>query len=303
MGCLDARYISEAIHYKKRAVKYTWISWGAATACLCLIALGIFAFSLFPLQISPGQYRLPNEPEDTFVPMNALLKQDDTGILETVEETAHIPLSGYQATYIKIPSLDSDTLSQSTGTAVTETENWYTVSGHSDLQYLIQKEEQTYSLWKFKCFDSSAYPYHDVLELVYHIDAADQITSIQVYPATMDNTDAGKAVQADIGTHTITDHDQIQTVYQILTSMTCYGENHWNMIDDGVTDNAADDNAAGSKAVRLGRYITLVTDWGNEIDGLKYTAVSNMFYEFSGIAYAPLTANQANRLCNILHIE
>lgn len=46
-------------------------------------------------------------------------------------------------------------------------------------------------------------------------------------------------------------------------------------------------------AVRLGRYLALTTIHGNVIDGLKYTAVSDVFYEFSGIAYDSLTQEQA----------
>lgn len=150
-------------------------------------------------------------------------------IEEQAEEVVSIPVGTYTGRYVKAASVDRERLMQSTGKAVSGTENWYYVSGHEDRQYLIQKLDGEYSLWKFQCFESSEYPYRDVLELVYRIDSAE--------------------------------------------------------------------------AVRLGRSLTLVTDYGNEIDGLKYTAVSDMFYEYSGIAYNRLTAETADRVCRILHIE
>ena len=46
-----------------------------------------------------------------------------------------------------------------------------------------------------------------------------------------------------------------------------------------------------------------MTGFGNEIDGLKYTAASDMFYEYSGIAYERLSGEQASKLCGLLGIE
>lgn len=116
------------------------------------------------------------------------------------------------------------------------------------MQYLIQNDSGTCSLWKFKCFDKDAYPYNDVLKLVYQIDSAKKISEIEVNPAEMDNTDSGRAAREEIGTLSVTER-------------------------------------------------------GDKIDGLKYTAASNMFYEFSGIAYNQLSEEDAARICEILHIE
>ena len=188
------------------------------------------------------------------------------------------------------------------GKSIDSTGEWHYVSGHSDLQYLIRNDEQGSSLWKFQCFDSSEYPYNDVLKLVYQIDSADAIIEIEVAPARMDNTDGGKKIQEEIGTRKITDRAAIETMYEVLAGMTCYGNDRWEMIDYGDVEAASDMDAQSHEAVWLGRYLSITTDYGNVIDGLKYTAVSDMFYEFSGIAYNRLTEEQAASICEMIGI-
>ena len=56
-------------------------------------------------------------------------------------------------------------------------------------------------------------------------------------------------------------------------------------------------------AVRLGRYLTLETSAGTVIDSLKYTAAGGQFYEYGGIAYAPLDPETAAAVTSLLGIE
>lgn len=306
MSELDSKYIDEALNYKKKAKKPGWVKWGAMAACVCLLCIGILSLSRIfqnPSQPSTPQVNFPPSQEETFVEISSLLTEKSFDTEAELEETATVPISQYTGIYVKVASVDSEILSQSIGNAVSKTHTWYYVSGHTDLQYLIQNVNDEYSLWKFKCFDSDEYPYNDVLKLVYQIDSADMISEIEVNPATMDNTDSGRTVQEEIGTHTVSDSNDIETIYQILSSLTCYGENQWDRIDYGDVEAAADEETFSNEAVRLGRYLTLITSYGNEIDGLKYTAVSNMFYEYSGIAYNQLTDEQTASVCEILHIE
>lgn len=146
------------------------------------------------------------------------------------------------------------------------------------------------------------YPYQDVLKFVYQIESPDTIQKIKINPATMDNTDGGKAMQKKTRTHIITDRKSIDAIYQTLSSMTCYGSNQWDRIDYGNVETPADAKLSSHQAVRLGRYLTIFINYGNKIDGLKYTAVSDMFYEFSGIAYNRLSKEQAKRVREILDI-
>lgn len=243
---------------------------------------------------------------ETFVSIASLLASDsgdapDSNVINTQALLiSFVPVGSYTGIYTNV-SAGAD-LSACLGAAVPETEAWYYVSGHRDMQYLIQNTDGTYTLWKFQCFTGDSYPYSDVLKLVYQLESADGIASIQVAPPTMINSDAGKKLQEQIGSSTVTDRTQIESVYQVLSTLTCYGSNRWDIIDYGSAEASAD-GAGPLDAVRLGRYLSLVTTYGNEIDGLKYTAVSDMFYEYSGIAYNTLSEEQAQEMCEILGIE
>lgn len=244
--------------------------------------------------------------QEVFVPISSLFADKGDGIQDSIQLLTaflgKVSIGQYTGVYEKIQSVESNVMSESRGRSISGTEEWYYVSGHTDMQYLIRNDNEEYSLWKFSCFDSGEYPYSDVLELVYLIDSADVISEIRVNPPKMDNTNGGMAIQEKIGTHTITNSEQINAIYEVLSSMTCYGNDHWDMIDNGSTDVPADAELPSHQAVWLGRYLTIVTDYGNEIDGLKYTAVSDMFYEFSGIAYNRLTEEQAATVWEIIGI-
>lgn len=330
-------YIEETQIVKKKRKRPLWLTWGVSAACLCLLYVSFITISSL-LQHEPALDKdLTDKASDTnmsvvpdaefddaanielpetsdegvtfaspevFVPIADLLVSNRCGTDLVQSEAAmygKVPIEQYIGIYEKVSSAESEVLSESTGINVSGEEGWYYVSGHTDMQYLIRNDSQDYSLWKFLCFDCNEYPYRDVLELVYRVGSAEAITEIEVSPPTMDNTDGGKTIQEKIGIHTITDRTEIDTIYQILASLTCYGENHWDMIDYGMTDAPADTKPS-HRAVLLGRYLSIVTDYGNEIDGLKYTAVSDMFYEFSGIAYNQLTPEQAESIYEILGI-
>lgn len=300
---IEDKYIEEAqTAIKKR--KPLWFHWGTVAACLCLVCVSAIAiFYMFKdVAQTPIVDRKKNiEKQEMFVPITSLLESENAGAVNLALVMQKVPIKQYIGLYEKVSSVESDALSENRGKSVSGSGEWYYISGHTDMQYLIKNENEIYSLWKFLCFDDSEYPYCDVLEFVYGIESADAIRKIEVNPATMDNTDAGKAIQKKIGMRVITDRESIDTIYQILSSMTCYGSDHWDMIDYG-DDEAADNDGSLLQAVRLGRYLSFFTDYGNEIDGLKYTAVSDMFYEFLGIAYNRLSTEQAESVHEILGV-
>ncbi len=289
----------------------------AAAAGFCLICAGVAAIwsvlqhepeSGLPqngywVQEQPIQEGPEPEMQEQFAPISSLLASNSGNFMEQqTGKYAVVPIEQYSGFYTEVPSAGISVLAESMGKSIDNTEEWHYVSGHSDLQYLIRNDGQESSLWKFQCFDSSEYPYNDVLKLVYRIDSADAITEIEVAPARMDNTDGGKKIQEEVGTRKITDRAAIETIYEVLSGMTCYGSGQWERIDYGNVEAAGDGQTPSHEAVRLGRYLSITTDYGNVIDGLKYTAVSDMFYEFSGIAYSPLTEEQAASICEIVGI-
>lgn len=322
---------------KKQQISKTLAEFCTAAACLCLI---LAAAAVLPTLLRrnvpklpdgigmedadklPDNTTVPTSPEtalsgtdaptdiprdnpdttETFISMESLLVSDSGSdyISTQALRITFVPVGDYTGIYTNV-STGAD-LSACLGAAIPEAEEWYYVSGHRDMQYLIQNTDGAYTLWKFQCFTGDSYPYSDVLKLVYRLESPDAIVSIQVSPPIMVNTDAGKKLQEQIGNSTITDRTEIEAVYQVLSSLTCYGSDRWDIINYGSAD-AATDGTGPLDAVRLGRYLSLVTEYGNEIDGLKYTAVSDMFYEFSGIAYNTLSEEQAQKMCEIFGIE
>lgn len=271
----------------------------AAAACLFLICVGAAAiWFAFPYEPEP-------ELPERFVAVSSLLASDDGNLMEEyAAKYTTVPIEQYKGIYTEVPSADGSVLSESMGKSVDGAEGWRYISGHSDRQYLIRNDGQGFSLWKFQCFDSGEYPYEDVLKLVYQIHSADGITEIEVMPAQMDRSDGGMKIQDEIGTRIITDRASIETVYGALSGMTCYGRGRWDRIDYGDAEVASDgESESDHEAVKLGRYLSITTAYGNVIDGLKYTAVSDMFYEFSGIAYEPLTQEQAADVWEVIGIR
>ena len=114
----------------------------------------------------------------------------------------------------------------------------------------------------------------------------------------MDNSDKGQAIQEEIGTSIVTDDKAIETIYSVLVGLTCYGGNNWDMIGLG-----EDTPSAMQNQVKASRYLTMVSSQGIEIDTLKYTGISGMFYEYGGIAYSALTMEEKTAVEKILNIE
>lgn len=223
-----------------------------------------------------------------------------------------IRVGAYRAVYEGVAAKSSKLLGESLGKAVDGAKGYYRLGGRDDLQYVISDNKQTgvkadsgerYLLWKFECFETKdSYPYSDVLSLIYGIKSADAVEKLIVMPPTFDNTDEGMRLQEEIGISTVKNRNDIQTFYGIISGMACYGSGHWEMIDYGNVEVSAVGEEPHD-AVKKARYLTVVLDNGCEIDGLKYTAVSDLFYEYSGIAYEPLSKEQAKKVCRILGIR
>lgn len=300
-GALDDTLLerSENAGERNRNHVSIWIKIGSMAACLILI-LGVSVLGLNSNR-EPNSNKEPNSvnndiSSERYVDVSTLLASN-MGFTMTEQELrmTFVEVGEYSAMYEQVRSVKSNRLKNSIGNEVEGTQNWYRISGHEDMQYLILNDDNEYSLWKFSSYQSENYSYSDVLQNIYNIKSAEDIEKIIVSPANMDNTDEGKELQNEIGTHTITDAAAIQSIYQVLTGLTCYGDDNWEMI--GFDDTTL------LYQVRVGRYLTLVTSEGMEIDTLKYTAVSNRFYEYGGIAYSELSVDEKTMVEEILGIE
>lgn len=246
-----------------------------------------------------------------------------------IDEAVHfsmLPVENRMAEYHEVENPNGIPTAQRPrylGESYRDLEDWYLPEDNNGLQYLLHREEDgSYTLWEFAYFvvwdeetqsqvaydmehtenyiwaeiewfsldmDFSPYRYSEVLETVYGVTSADDLTSLTVDPANMDNTDAGKALQKKIGARTVTDRAGLDALYDAISDMLCYGSGNWDKIDRG--DNISDDGLL--EAVRLGRYLTIQTAGGAVIDDLKYSAAGGQFYEYSGVAYEPLDAETA----------
>lgn len=190
---------------------------------------------------------------------------------------------------------------QSSEMTETPAYEFYRVSGHKELQYVILYDpgNDNYSLLKFDCIQGDNFSYGDVLELVYGIYSADDIARIVSRPSEMDNTDAGKAQKQAIGELEITDKEDILAFYNAFSTMTCYGPSRWDM----VLNSRDDTPGATLEGARLERYLIIETAQGNRIDAMRYTALGGMFYESGGIAYSALSEEDAAKMAEMLKIE
>ena len=221
-----------------------------------------------------------------------------SGPVEAVLIAENVKINGKTAVYGQVLSGDSDRLSRNLGEKLNPASHWYQVAGHGDKQYLIHYADGEYTLWDFVCFTGSEYPYSDVLENIYNIHSAADIKKIAAKPDSVNAVADSTQLKREIGTVNIMDEEEIEDFYNVISAMTCYGENNWEMIDLG---DGSDEGMLNR--VRKGRFLTLVNTDGVEFDSLKYTGVSGMFYEYGGIAYSPLSAEDKAVVDSLLKIE
>ena len=238
------------------------------------------------------------EVGDAFVDIDALLaSKESNGVFqESSLAISMMEINGCTAVYECIFGLTQDELKECLGTQLEGT-NWHYVKGHRGIQYLIEKNDNEYQLLKFLYCESENYSYKDILEDMYGVMSYKDIAKIIVEPSTINNTDEGKKLQEKIGTKEITEESQIQAFYEMLSSRACYGADNWDMIETG-----GDTGSGMVDAVTQVRYLTIETV-NKEVFEIKYTALSDMFYQYMGVAYEPLSKEQAATMEDMLGIQ
>lgn len=283
-----------------------FVKWGSlAASFVVIISAGFFFFGnkdSEPDTIEPNGIIADNDNNhdeivEKYISIDTLLASNDNLSTEQSLKDCTIQVSQYKAVYEAVASVSSEQLEQSIGKVIDAGNNGYYVSGHTDMQYIIKDNAGTgtYYLWRFMYFDSEDYPYNDVLSMIYDINSADDIEKIVSNPATMDNSDEGKALQQEIGIINIDTKDQVEKFYNIISKLICYGNNRWDMI--GLEEPSS------INQVEAGRYLKIVTSQGMEIDTLKYTGITGVFYEYGGVAYSPLDDETKIYMDDLLEIE
>ena len=334
MGQLPEDLLAQTGAPKKRR---RWVPAVAAACLLLAVGAGVWSAGLTAPSsdagactiTDAGTYTIPEHgPELSWPKLNGT-------ILEAALHFTMLPVENRMAEYHEVEDPNGIPAAQRPrylGERYRELEDWYLPEDNNGLQYLLHREEDgSYTLWEFAYFvvwdeetrsqvaynmehtenyiwaeiewfsldmDFSPYRYSEVLETIYGVTSADDLTLLTVDPANMDNTDAGKALQKEIGARTVTDRAGLDALYDAVSGMLCYGSNHWDMIDRG--DDNSDDGLL--EAVRLGRCLTIRTANGAVIDDLKYSAAGGQFYEYSGVAYGPLDAETAARMNELFGI-
>lgn len=221
---------------------------------------------------------------------------------------------------------------------------WYRVKGMDEIKYLISEDAAgTLRLWEYRSFlvmdsilaqargdgatdyelaeiegdtraqfpdaDLSPYTYGDVYRIIYNVAGADDIVGITAAPSTSNNTDFGKQIQKQVGTHTYDDRDSVALFYDSTVNVVCNSAASWESsysekdkyIYSFSTDD--DDKLTSGEETWATRYLTITLRSGTTIDSWKYTALSGRFYEFGGIYTEPLDEDTVYAINGILGIE
>jgi len=221
---------------------------------------------------------------------------------------------------------------------ITTTCDWYYPVGSNNLKYLIKEaNDGTLSLWIFRSFtvrdftdeeygaeekeyfdrhfpgiNLSPYTYGYAYKLIYGMESANDIISITTHPSNANNTDFGKRLQEEVGTHTYSDRDDMVVFYESIEKLMCYGDNRWNnyySIDYRFSysfsseGEGIEDKLDSGEETRGIRYLTITLNDGTTIDSLKYDALRGIYFEYGGIISEPLSEDTVYSLNDIWGIK
>lgn len=228
-----------------------------------------------------------------------------------------------------------------------QTCSWYYPKGSGNLKYLIREDaDGVLTLWLFRSFvvdervlpedmdeaekaelrqelealsaayesifpgtDRSPYTCGEVYSRIYGITGADDIERITAQPSNANNTELGKRIQSEIGTHDYTDRADIEAFYAATKDLRCWGEDGWEgyysmyrRFSYSFSTDSTDMLSSG-ELTRGSRYLTLTLKDGTTIDSLKYDAIRGCIYEFYGIISEPMPEGDVLRLNAIFGIR
>ncbi len=346
IGKIKDDLIYNAVNDVKHRKKGGWFKWGAVAACLCIVVGAVIA-AVMQSSRSGGtiQEQLLAATKtsggmDTAAIETVLPVEDRIAVYEQI-------YVGSSAAVDTPESPDStEKLQPFVGDMYMRygESSWYRVKDMDEIKYLISEDsEGTLRLWEYRSFlvmdgvaaearadeatedepagiennigeqfpdaDFSAYTYGDVYRIIYNVEGADDIVSIMAAPSMSNNTDFGKQIQKQVGTHVYDDPDSITLFYGITVNVVCNGATGWDSFyseGDRYTYSFStdeDDKLTSGEETWADRYLTITLRSGTTIDSWKYTALSGRFYEFGGIFTKPLAENEVYELNSIFGIE
>lgn len=347
LNLVDEVFIEEAAPVIKAGGKGVWLKWAAVAACICLV-VGVAAAAVMQSSHSGEtvQEQLLAAIKSSGA-MNTAARETELPIEGRIAVYEQIYV-GSAATVDTPDSPDStEKLLPFVGDIYAQygESSWYRVKGMGEIKYLISEDtEGTLRLWEYQSFlvmdgilatarfvtetpedelaeiendirgrfpdaDLSPYTYGDVYRIIYNVESSDDIVSITAAPSKSNNTDFGKQIQKQVGTHTYDDRDSITLFYGITVNVVCNGATGWggsNSERNRYTYSFStdeDDKLTSGEETWASRYLTITLRSGTTIDSWKYTALSGRFYEFGGIFTEPLAETQVYEINSIFGIE
>lgn len=286
MGEIDSKYVEKSANYRPKQKKHGWVKWVSMAACLCLAVVGGILFNSHSTQ-----------------DFNSMIAKNGTD--NTVHYT-FIEIGERTACYHEV-SIDSSELERYVGEQYQQSDNgnWFYPAGVDNLKFLIkQADNENLSLWVFSDFIVSkgdTYTYGDVLKTIYGVDSADGIVSITTTPSRRNNTDLGKSIQKEIGTHTYNDTEDIISFYDIIVDVECFGPDSESLGDQNrfsySFSTGEQDKLTSGESTYAERILCVTLANGTTIDSWNYDALSGCFYECGGIFTVPL-ADEAVYILN-----
>ncbi|MBQ2902082.1 MAG: hypothetical protein IJE49_09580 [Agathobacter sp.] len=291
IGEIDDRYIEEVIPVSQKK-KVPLLAKVLVAACVCIVVgLGYSYFNPSSIESIIDNGSFTNNSAEYITP---------------------IMVDGYKATYEKM-RVDGKRLKSFVGDEYISSDSlkWFYVEGYDNIKYLVLEDANgKLTLWRFSHFNvtaSETYTYGDVLRLIYNVDCAEDIVSITTSPFNADNSDAGKAMQAEVGTHTYTDRDDILAFYEVVKDVICYGPDTDNPADDTrftYSFSAQDGHYLVAKDGIYGtRCISIKFTDGTTHDTWKYSALSGSFFEYGSIFTEPMDESDVYILNDIFGIK
>jgi hypothetical protein len=301
LGDISDKHIGEAQRGTVKAKKRTLVKWTAMAACICLVIAGGFLFRL--------------RGTSDFNSMLGEGSEDTATILETVDTVSFmttIPVDKWMARYEQM-NVSGSELEQYVGNEYLKIDSviWYYQEGMDNLKYLIRKDQDDLlTLWMFTSFETEeneTYTYGDVLSTIYGVESAEDIVSITGAPSVGNNTDLGKQIQKEVGTHTYSDREDIAAFYDIVKNVVCFGADSESVADENrftysFSTDSQDKLTSGESTYAM-RSLTVTLENGTTIDSWHYDALSGSFSDYGGVFTQPLSDESVSALNQIFGIK